>query len=139
MKRLQKKLKPKYGKLTAISERQEWGRRIVLTECACGTRKEVLFDALNSGRVKSCAAHACRYGVFVLPKTDKAYRPHGSRYPEEVVRAMWSRVIVDRESAVAVAEDMAVNKNTLNSILRLVGKCGGIDRYFAIIDKGSDP
>lgn len=58
------------GRLTVIDaffNQDDYGNRIALVECECGTRKPVLVMNLKSGRTKSCGLCTRRGGARPKP------------------------------------------------------------------------
>lgn len=130
-----KKLKPKYGKLTVVSEDTIDGRRTAVVNCTCGAQKRVMVDALTGGRTRSCGARACKYSHRKL-KVDKAFVPRGSRtVPPKVVQKIWSQVMhPDRPITIAkAAKARDIPVQTLYSVFRAVTKAGGIEKYMASV------
>jgi hypothetical protein len=131
-----KKLNRKYGKLTVLSEETIAGRRVALVNCTCGQQKQVMVDALTSGRTKSCGAPDCKYGK-ARNRLQKGYTPRGSR---KIPKAVLRKIVLAttrKESPMTVADaaqryDIA-EVQTLYSALRAVRKSGGWDRYSEMV------
>ena len=138
MERPMKKLNRKYGKLTVLGEETIGGRRVALVNCSCGQQKQVMVDALTSGRTKSCGAPECKYGK-ARSKVQKGYTPRGSRkIPKAVLRKIVQLTTrKDNPMTVAAAAERydITEVQTLYSALRAVRKCGGWDRYWELVTK----
>lgn len=132
MARQLKALRRKYGKLTVVSEETVGGRRVALVNCTCGQQKQVMVDALTSGRTKSCGAPDCKYGKG-RSRVQKGYTPRGSRkIPRAVLRAVYKATTRTEKpmTIAAAAEHYDITAvQTLYSALRAVRKCGGWDQY----------
>lgn len=127
-----KKLRSKYGKLTVLSEATINGRRTAIVNCRCGNQKQVLVDALTSGRTRSCGALECKLG-HARTRVEKQYTPRGSRTISiGKLRRIWSAIYRKSNpiSVAAAARKFGVEQEqTLYSVIRSVHKCGGIEEY----------
>lgn len=136
MARVTKKLNRRYGKLTVVGEETIAGRRVALVNCTCGQQKQVMVDALTSGRTKSCGAPECKYGK-ARSKVQKGYTPRGSRkIPKAVLRRI-VQATTRKDNPMTVADAAKrydiTEVQTVYSALRAVRKCGGWDRYAEIV------
>lgn len=129
-------LQKQYGRLKVLGESTVDHRRIVEVRCACGRTKQVMADALLSGRTKSCGRGACK--MYSRAEKQPGYKPKPPRAmtPAAVQRA-WARYHHDnpaqRRSVSQLAQIHNVNLNTLQSIFRSVRLSGGIAAYMKAV------
>ena len=129
-----KKLKKRYGKLTVLATHRTSGeRQKALVQCKCGTKKEVLAQALTNGSTKTCGAGACRVAKV---KADKTYAPRGTGALTlcelEKVWPAYHRPKTPVPLA-TLAQREGINRETLRSLFRSVRKAGGIEKYRSFV------
>ena len=128
------KLAKRYGKLSVTATEVIDGRTMAHVKCKCGRTKSVLAESLRRGNTKSCGNPPCKYDT---QKPDKSFRPRRPRAMTMAqVKRFWKAYHrpANRLTLEAAAEKFDVNYHTLDSLLRSIRKCGGIDRYVELIE-----
>lgn len=125
----------KYGQLTVLGEHTKEGRRYAKVRCVCGTEKDVLAQALTSGKTRSCGARGCKYNYDV--SGGEPLRIRGSQViPDDVTRKVWKAITRKKDplTVTAAGELYGVERMpALYAVIRNVQRAGGLAPYFELV------